>query len=305
MAVSIRGSRPFWLKLVDVRCSRTVSATTPSERESPEQLSSNNNNINNNINNNNNNMALATTPSCCPPGAWPALAAPKDYIEKGRSISIGGTECYVSGSLMWGTGIIVMHDVFGPHSGNHKGLCDQLAAGGHYVIMPDFFNGGSMEPYYAAKQVTEGKQWLKQFNWAYCSKKLEPVHAHLSENAVSKVGSIGFCWGAWAVAKVCQDPSKVQAGVWAHPSCQVGKELYEGETEHELASAVRAPTLILASPQEPEFYSNGELANIMNCNAIPNDLVFFKDQAHGWVVRAAGFLGRSWEDCSTSTQPSV
>jgi len=235
-------------------------------------------------------------PSCCPTGAHPALAAPTSYEEKGSVITLGSTQCYISGSHVFGSGIILMHDVFGPWSGNHKIVCDQLAAGGHLVVMPDFFDGGSIEPFYEAKQVPEGKQWLKKFNWKHCSEKLEPVYAYLKEKAVNRVGSIGFCWGAWLVAKVCQD-SRVQAGVWCHPSLQVAKELYEGETEHELAAAVRSATLILPSPQDAEFYRNGELAKIMSDNGIPNDMVFFEDQAHGWVVRAAGYLGKSWHAC--------
>lgn len=233
--------------------------------------------------------------SCCPAGAWPALAAPEAYEEKGIVFTLEGTRCYASGSPQFGSGVIVMHDVFGPWTGNHKILCDQLAAGGHYVVMPDFYDGGSIQPYYDTNRVPEGKAWLKKFNWKYCSDKLKPVHAHLKENGVSRVGSIGFCWGAWLVAKVCQDPSLVQAGVWCHPSCQVAKELYEGETEHELTAAVKSATLILPSPQEAEFYRNGELAQIMNDKGVPNDMVYFEDQAHGWVVRAAGFLGKSWE----------
>jgi len=243
---------------------------------------------------------LSRAASCggvCPDGALPASFDLPDYATKGREIDLGGAKAYVTGDPSWKTGIIVMHDVFGTNGGYHKALCDGLAAGGHYVVMPDFFEGGSIEPFYKAKQVSEGKQWLKQFNWAHCSTILENVDAHIREQGVEKAGTIGFCWGAWAVAKACQDPSKVQAGVWCHPSCQVGKELYEGETEHELTAAVQAPTLILTSPQEPAFYSNGELAKIMDANDISNDSVHFADQTHGWVVRGAGFLGKSWEDC--------
>merc|ERR1712066_79814 len=126
---------------------------------------------------------------------------------------------------------------------------------------------------------------------------MEQVYEHLREEGIERTGSIGFCWGAWAVAKACQDRSKMQAGVWCHPSLQVGKELYEGETEHELTEAVRAPTLILPSPQEPTFYRNGELACLMEANGVANDMVYFHDQTHGWVVRGAGFLGRSREEC--------
>lgn len=235
--------------------------------------------------------------SCCPKASWPALASPEQYSAHGEDIQLAGTKCYVAGRPLLGTAVIVMHDVFGFNSGNHKLVCDELAAGGHYVIMPDFFEGGSVKPFYDEGRVPDGKQWLKQFNWKHCTAKLEPVHAHLRQMGISKVGSIGFCWGAWAVAKVCQDPSLVQAGVWAHPSCQVGKELYEGETEHELAEAVRGATLILPSPQDPEMYRNGELTTILSKNGLPADCVYFHDQIHGWVVRAAGFLGKSWKDC--------
>jgi len=241
-------------------------------------------------------MLAPTESPCCPRSAWPSLAKPSDYKSQGGEVQLGGTSCYISGTPEWGTAIIVMHDVFGASSGNHQRVCDELARGGHYVIMPDFFEGGSIEPFYTSGKVPDGKAWLRQFNWKWCEEKLRPVHQHLAEKGVKRVGSIGFCWGAWAVSKVCQDPSKVQAGVWAHPSCQVGKELYEGETEHELASAVRAPTLILASPQEPAFYSNGELAKCMVDNGVAQDCVYFADQSHGWVTRAAGFLGRSWEE---------
>lgn len=241
--------------------------------------------------------AFSRAASCggvCPDGALPLSYNAPEYVGKGKEINLGGANTYVTGDPSWKSSVIVMHDVFGPKRRDHRALCDGLAAGGHYVVMPDFFEGGSIEPYYAAKKVPEGKQWLKKFGWAHCSPILDLVHAHLREQGIERTGSIGFCWGAWAVAKACQDPSKVQAGVWCHPSVQVGKELYEGETEHELTEAVRSPTLIMPSPQEPEFYRNGELAKIMDGNGIANDMVYFHDQSHGWVVRAAGFLGRSW-----------
>jgi len=245
---------------------------------------------------------LSRAASCggvCPEGALPASFDGPAYAPKGRVLDLGGTarSVYAVGDPAWKSSVVVMHDVFGGNGGDHKALCDALAAGGHYVVMPDFFEGGSIEPYYKAQEVAEGKRWLKQFGWAHCGPIMDSVYAHLREQGVERTGSIGFCWGAWAVAKACQDPSKMQAGVWCHPSCQVGKELYEGETEHELTEAVRGATLILPSPQEPEFYRNGELARIMDANGVANDMVYFDDQTHGWVVRAAGFLGRSWEEC--------
>ena len=77
------------------------------------------------------------------------------------------------------------------------------------------------------------------------------------EKGITKTGSIGFCWGSWVVAKMTQNRENCQAGVWAHPSVFVAKDLYEGETEQELTERVKAATLVMPSKQEPDFYRNG------------------------------------------------
>jgi len=224
--------------------------------------------------------------------------ADSEYVPQGKTITLDGVACYTVGQN-WGTAIVVMHDVFGPNSGGHKMLCDKLSSNGHYVIMPDFFNGWSIEPYYKADEVSEGKKELKKFGWEHCGPIMDAVYEHLyTDMKVKKCGSIGFCWGAWAVAKVCQDPSKMHAGVWAHPSCQVGHELYGEGDEKELASFVKSPTLMLPTPQDDLLYVDGTLTNIMNANGVETDMVFFgAPVTHGFMVRAAGFLGKSWEDC--------
>merc|ERR1711924_259152 len=55
----------------------------------------------------------------------------------------------------------------------------------------------------------------------------------------------GFCWGSWVVAKMTQNRENCQAGVWAHPSVFVAKDLYEGETEQELTERVKAATPVM------------------------------------------------------------
>jgi len=221
------------------------------------------------------------------------------YVPKGETIEVGGASCYRVGHN-WGTAVVVMHDVFGPDSGGHKQICDRLADGGHYVVMPDFFEGGSVEPYYKAGRVPDGKKWLSKFGWnQHCGPIMEGVYEHLYKDIkVDRCGSIGFCWGAWAVAKTCQDPQKMHAGVWAHPSCQVGHELYGEGDEFELASLVQSPTLILPTPQDEAMYLDGSLTRRMHANCITTDCIYFPAPVtHGFFVRAAGFLGKSWEDC--------
>jgi len=248
---------------------------------------------------------MTATCGLCPKGALPAMYADEHYAPKGEEVTLGDHSAYVVGDAKWGSAVIVCHDVFGPSKGTHHQLCDALADGGHYVILPDFFKGGSIEPYYASNTVPKGLEWLKQFNWAHCSKVLDSVHAHLQEKGIDKIGSIGFCWGAWVVAKMCQNPARCQAGVWAHPSVFVGKDLYEGETEQELCAAVRAPTLVMPSKQEPDFYRNGDLAKIAEKNGVAWDLVDFPKQNHGWVIRGSGWLGSYYERGTTDAKAII
>merc|ERR1712031_68465 len=148
--------------------------------------------------------------------------------------------------------------------------------------------------------VPDGKKWLSKFGWNnHCGPIMDAVYEHLYQDIkVERCGSIGFCWGAWAVAKVCQDPSKMHAGVWAHPSCQVGHELYGEGDEKELASLVRSPTLIISTPQEAEMYQDGTLTKIMDESGVITDSIHMDPPVtHGFFVRAAGFLGKSWADC--------
>ena len=241
----------------------------------------------------------------CPKGSLPASYGDKHYTAKGKEVKLGDQCAYVVGDSKWKSAVIVCHDVFGPNKGTHHQLCDALAAGGHYVIMPDFFNGGSIEPYYASKQVPKGVEWLKEFDWKHCSTVLDAVHAHLKDEGIERTGSIGFCWGSWVVAKLTQDASKCQAGVWAHPSVFVGKDLYEGETEQELTAAVKAPTLVMPSKQEPDFYKNGELTKIAEANGVPWETIDFKDQMHGWVIRGSGWLGSYYENDTTDVRAII
>jgi len=223
--------------------------------------------------------------------------------------AIGELDCYVAGEPAGAlrAAIVVMYDVYGLNGGHARGVCDELAAAGYYVVMPDFFRGGTIEPFYRAGEPQRGKQWLRQFDWACVGAHLSAVHEHLRSLGIGRVGSIGFCWGAWAVAKACQDPTKVQAGVWCHPSCQVARELYEGETEAELAGALRAPTLVMTGRNDPEIYRDGSLTGVMARNGVPGEAVHFEDMVHGWVTRGAGFLGRDWSatSCLPETDPRV
>lgn len=242
----------------------------------------------------------------CPKGSLPSAYSDPQYKPKGKTLEIGKEKAYVVGDPNWGSAVIVCHDVFGPSKGAHAQLCDALADGGHYVVMPDFFKGGSIEPFYAeGTGATKGTEWLKEFNWKHCSSVLDAIYAHLKEKGITKTGSIGFCWGSWVVAKMTQNRENCQAGVWAHPSVFVAKDLYEGETEQELTERVKAATLVMPSKQEPDFYRNGELTALADANGIAWETIDFKEQMHGWVTRGSGWLGQYYEKGTTDVKAII
>lgn len=249
----------------------------------------------------------AAKKSCCPAGALPKLDVDSNaYDPQGKVIQIHvpaisqAVDCYVIGDPKWQRGIVLFHDVFGPNSGHHRAICDRLAMAGYYVIMPDFYEGGSIEPYYIAQKVADGKQWLKKFDWPqWCGPIMDEVYKYLYDDLqLTKLGCIGFCWGAWLCARASHDKTKMHAAVWMHPSCQVGHELYGEGDERDLTDKIQSPTLIVKTPQDPDMYlPNGELLQILKKNGIPCDGLFFRQQTHGFMTRAAGFLGKSWEAC--------
>merc|ERR1711879_936922 len=66
----------------------------------------------------------------------------------------------------------------------------------------------------------------------------------------------------------------------------------------ELSSLVKSPTLIIPTPQDGTMYSDGTLTQIMQNNGVETDCVYMAPPiTHGFFVRAAGFLGKSWEEC--------
>jgi len=224
------------------------------------------------------------------PCSWPAPKVLPWHQDAGGTVRVGELDCYVSGAPpASGAGILVLaHDIWGANGPVLRSACDELATAGHLVVMPDIGRGrasgrgGAGEP-------EAGQQWLRLFLEAYAGKQLDPVLRLLKKASAGRVGAVGFASGAWAAAKISQHPSGVRASVWCHPSRLAGWELGEGESESELVSAVRAPTLILPSRDSPTLYADGDLARTLRCNGVESDVVYFKGASADWLTEQAGF----------------
>lgn len=179
-----------------------------------------------------------------------------------------------------GKAIIVIYDIFGMNSGRIKGLCDQYASEGYYVVMPDVLEGFSATTH-------EGREWMKGFSWARISEKLQgSAYKHLAEKKITSMGAIGFCFGAWVVFHMSSG-SELKCGASFHPSIGAGPR-YFGEVETDIVNAVQCPQLVCPAGNDPEnIQPGGELTQILAAKPFGGKCEFqaYKAQQHGFMVR--------------------
>jgi len=223
---------------------------------------------------------------CCPPGSEPALTT--DYKDQGKVIEAKQLNFYTVGSGK--KAVIVFHDIFGWNSGRTREVCDGLAAQGFLVVCPDFFHGQAMD--FAMNLISmflhlpRMLRFLWKFPWKNVEKELnEVIYPYLQQQGVTKIGCIGFCWGAWAGTHASSD-ERMSCHVGLHPSLQVGK--FFKESTKGLLDDVKCPQMFLPAGNDPAgVKQNGEAEQILSKKSFGKECryVEFPQMKHGWVVR--------------------
>src|SRR5690242_17855755 len=136
---------------------------------------------------------------CCPKDSEPKLVT--DYKPKGTTIDVNGLPMYTIGEGQ--KTIIVCPDIFGVDSVRTKEICDKLSEQGYLVVLPDFFRG---DPW---KQEKQFSGFFGFFNivrramrnpWKKLSEDFDKcIYPYLEQKGVTKIGMMGFCWGAYPV----------------------------------------------------------------------------------------------------------
>ena len=72
----------------------------------------------------------------------------------------------------------------------------------------------------------------------------------LRARGATRVGAVGFCWGAWAFAHASAAGVPLACGVGAHPSFKNESNCGFG-TDEDLAARVRMPVLLLSAGDDP------------------------------------------------------
>lgn len=239
------------------------------------------------------------SPPCCPPGSH-GLGPPDDtHAPAGSWEKVAGLDVYVVGSRQGATSIILaFSDVFGPRSGRHPRICDEVAAGapGSLVCMPDLFEGSPIAAVYSGivMQALFGSLPMVQriryrCGWANVWAKVEALlnELVLSSGHGAPVGCFGFCWGGWLSFK-CSTTGRFSAGVGFHPSLLVNKLQCSPHRidDESMARAVNCPLLMLpAKNDEATLKPGGLFASLVAEKHPSSRSVVFDKMLHGWVSR--------------------
>ncbi|CAI9118621.1 OLC1v1020213C1 [Oldenlandia corymbosa var. corymbosa] len=155
-------------------------------------------------------------PQCC--SNPPDLSASSGG---GREEHIGGLRSYVSGSADSKIAVLLVSDVFGYEAPKLRKLADKVAGFGFYAVVPDFLQGD-----YVEWGVTPIEEWLKKHGPDQAFEHAKPIIDALKSKGITKVGAVGFCWGAKVVVELAKY-AYINSAVLCHPSF-VTKEDIEG-----------------------------------------------------------------------------
>uniref|UniRef100_A0A7S0G3D5 Dienelactone hydrolase domain-containing protein n=1 Tax=Rhodosorus marinus TaxID=101924 RepID=A0A7S0G3D5_9RHOD len=237
----------------------------------------------------------AVAEECCPPGSWPALMSDESGFRGVIVKMANGADAYVvapSDGSTTGKGLVICQDIYHYLGGRCRGIADQMADAGYFVVMPSLAGGDTIENHTMPDKLG---WWCKTYGFqsAFRSHLLEGVIPLMREKGVEKAGMMGFCWGAYLVFEASGDSeltSIFKAAISCHPSYQLHPLVFNGHSEAlDLAEKVLIPQLLCSAGNDKDYVREGgsiitvlkakpEIAN--NCK-----VVNFDDMLHGWVNR--------------------
>lgn len=226
-------------------------------------------------------MALANPPNtCC------TVGVKHEGQPSGKSIKIGSIDAYVaepSGKVHKNTAILFLPDVIGIWQ-NSQLLADQFAANGYYTLLVDLFNGDAIALNRPADFDFMG--WLTKGtggNNPHTYKEVDPIVSasikHLQDAGFTKIGSVGYCFGAKYVTRFMSGVGGkgIDVGYVAHPSF-----VEEAELE-----AISGPLSIAAAETDAIFSQEKrhKSEQILVTGKKTYQINLFSGVVHGFSVR--------------------
>lgn len=242
---------------------------------------------------------------CCPPGSHGPL--PPDDVElKGWWERKADLDCYFTGekgklSMI----ILAFSDVFGPMSGKHRRVCDQMASAihGSLICLPDLFEGEPLCPDFCDSSLPKLRLFLYvplllyriryRHGWEQMLPKIQGLlnsfQSADSDDSAVPISCFGFCFGAYLAVKGSA-LGAFRASVGFHPSLVVGRLQCSphGQGHADLAREVKCPQMMLpAGNDDAAVKPNGEFMTLVTAAFPSSRSVCFDQMLHGWVNRGA------------------
>lgn len=144
----------------------------------------------------------------------------------GRDITIGSIDAYwadATGDIMHkNTAILILPDVIGIWQ-NSKLIADQFAANGYATLLIDTFNKDPLK--LESPPGFDFMSWLNKGSACdnpHTAEFVDPIVekgiAYLKEKGYTKIGGVGYCFGAKYVARFLATGKGLNVGYVAHPS---------------------------------------------------------------------------------------
>jgi len=211
-----------------------------------------------------------------------------DYQQQGEVVDLdSGLQIYVVGEPDGRPVVIWNYDIRGFNGGRTRERCDELAAQGFMVILPDYFRGvvpqecapgdfacwGALVPIMTANT-----------NWTRLESDWNLVRSWAEEKGVSTFAAVGTCWGSYMTLRMSSLP-EVFAGVSIHPSHSVLIPQM-GEDEADILGQVDAPQLFLPTMTDSDNVKPGGLSEtVLAEKGVEVSVVPFLTMRHGFLTR--------------------
>lgn len=197
----------------------------------------------------------------------------------------GGIEAYIAEpkgkTVHEKTAILFSPDVIGIWE-NSKLMADQYAANGYYTLIPDLFNGDQLElnrpeGFNLFAWLTKGTGGNNPHTAEAVDQIIEKSIAYLKEQGFTKIGAVGYCFGAKYVVRFLTPSGGLSVGFLAHPSFVEESEL----------AAVSGPLSIAAAETDEIFPAEKrhKSEEILKKTKQPYQINLFSGVVHGFSVR--------------------
>jgi dienelactone hydrolase len=150
-------------------------------------------------------------------------------------------------------------------------------------VMPDLMRGDTLANH--SQDQEQKNQFLTEWSrYEKIEEDCQRIFSHLAKHNVTRIVSIGFCWGVWVNFKVSVAGLPLLAGAGCHPSLRL--EEFSGRTVESLTEGVNCPMLLASGRNDPDNVQEGGRVEEILKQKYPLSVVkSFRDVDHGWVTR--------------------